>query len=92
MEKIIKQLGLKDDATEEEIVAVIAKGQEKEKQLEKDNASLIETNKTLSASEAGLKVRADELEKQYKELAEKSEDKGDDKPKSDLEKLVEISN
>lgn len=45
---------------------------ERIKQLEAENKTLAETNNNLSTSEAGLKVRVSELEKQYKEVYEKS--------------------
>ena len=89
MEKIAEKLGLNREATEEEILAKIESSQKETEDLKKSNLSLIETNKNLTASEAGTKARVEELEKQYKDLVEGKEDKKDT-PKTDIDRLVEV--
>lgn len=89
MEKIAQKLNLKEDATEEEILAKIDESQNEIKDLKQTNASLIETNKNLTVSEAGQKARAEALEKQYKDLVEGKDDKKDT-PKTDIERLCEV--
>lgn len=88
--EIAKKLGLTEDATTEEIVGAIDNVQKENKALNETNKSLVKTNETLATSEAGQKARADELEKNYKELLEKKQDEPDKKPKSDIERLCEI--
>ena len=90
MEKIAKLLGLKEDATEEEIVAQIEKDQKEKVELKETNKTLTETNNTLATSEAGKQARIDELEKSYRDLLEKGNEEKDQKPKTDIEKLVDI--
>lgn len=91
MEKVATLLGLKDDATEEEIVEKVKEVQQEKETLKKTNETLTETNKTLAVSEAGKQARIDELEKSYKEVLEKSQDDKKDEPKTDIEKLAEMN-
>lgn len=91
MEKeITTKLGLKEEATPEEIVSAIDKVQKENEELKNTNKSLVETNKNLTVSEAGQKARADELEKNYKDMLEKKEDDKKSVPKSDIDRLCEI--
>ena len=90
MEKIAKTLGLKDDATEEEIVAKIEQDKKELKETKEANTSLTKTNETLATSEAGKQARIDELEKSYRELSEKQTGEEKKEPKSDIDKLAEM--
>ena len=90
MEKIAKKLGLKDDATEDEIVAKIEQDQKELKDTKDANQSLTKTNETLATSEAGKQARIDELEKSYRELSERKQIEEKKEPKSDIEKLCEL--
>ena len=91
MKEVAKLLGLKEEATEEEIVAKIKEDQTEKENLKKTNESLVETNKTLAVSEAGKQARIDELEKSYKEVLEKGQETEKQEPKSDIEKLAEMN-
>lgn len=91
MEKVATLLGLREDATEEEISEKVKEVQQEKETLKKTNETLVETNKTLAVSEAGKQARIDELEKSYKELAEKGNEPEKQEPKSDIEKLAEMN-
>ena len=88
--ELAKKLGLSEDASEEEVIAKIEQDRQEKEELKKTNETLIETNKTLAVSETGKQARIDELEKSLREQLEKAVDEKDEKPKSDIEKLVEI--
>ena len=90
IKEVAKKLGLREDASEEEVLAKIEKDQEENTQLKKTNETLVETNKTLATSEAGKQARIDELEKTIREHSERQVHEDDKTPKSDIEKLVDI--
>ena len=81
---------MKDDATEEEIVAKIEQDKKELKETKEANTSLTKTNETLATSEAGKQARIDELEKSYRELSEKQTGEEKKEPKSDIDKLAEM--
>ena len=87
--EIAKKLGLSEEATEEEIIAKIEADQKELTEVKDSNKSLVKTNETLASSEAGLKERNAELEKNYREVLEKSHGEPE-KPKSDIEKLIDL--
>lgn len=89
MKEIAKLLGLPEDASDEEIEAKIKENQKETENLKKANQDLVETNKNLTVSEAGKQARIDELEKEHKELLERSTNDKEE-PKSDIDKLAEM--
>lgn len=80
MEKIIKSLGLKEDATEEEVVAELEKRQKESDTLKAEKSKLEADKQELTATVEGEKARSATLETNYKQLldsglTQKSEDK-----------------
>ena len=90
VDKIIKSLGLSEDATEDDIVAEIDKRSKETETLKNEKSKLESDKQELTTAVESEKVRSKTLEDSYKQLLDsKNESKEDKQDKNLFDELSE---
>lgn len=89
MERIITKLGLKADATAEEVLAKLDEKENEIKTLKEEKSSLSRKNEELALSVEGKSNELEKLREEYKEKVESQVNEEEDKPQNIFDELID---